>query len=70
MSKRIGDFLEPQGANAGDLRHKLVNSARTTPVNGRYESLGHTEQWHSFNPTDIESSPLIRVQLAALWTSV
>ncbi|KAJ6027392.1 uncharacterized protein N7446_004012 [Penicillium canescens] len=63
MSLTVADFLEPWVVDAEELRHTLADSARSTSVDRRYEVLGQTQPWHSFNSYDIRSAPVLRHSL-------
>lgn len=63
MLLKVDEFLEPWLTNANELSHTLADSARPTSVDRRYEMLGETEPWHSFNSDDIHQVPEISCYL-------
>ncbi|CAI7622219.1 unnamed protein product [Penicillium manginii] len=69
MSLKVDEFLEPWLTNANELSHTLADSARPTYVDRRYEMLGETELWHSFNSDDIHQVPKIYRYLQTEFTS-
>lgn len=68
MSLTIAQFLEPCGADAEELRHKLADSARATSIDRRYDVLGQTQPWHSFNSQAILSVPILSHSLEIEFT--
>lgn len=68
MLLKIDDFLEPWVAGADELSHTLADSARSTVVDRRYEVLGQTELWHSFNFDEIHRVPKLSRYLETEFT--
>lgn len=68
MSVKVSEFLEPCGADGDELRHMLANTARSASVDRRYEVLGLTQGWQSFNSHNIHSSPILRRSLESEFT--